>query len=170
MERSVRLRLDGPQALYIGDCLKREEQAAQLSAGKPSLAAYWQQLLAQRLTREGLMLWVPLHIAPHGIALTAEVDLSGGDILDISLALGDFGYTHMARLWAQLYASLAWDVAREILPRSSMLGKDYIDFATIEGRRLFADGMEKRDHEHGIKKRPPCGVREFMVFQKCGEA
>ena len=28
MERSVRLRLDGPQALYIGDCLKREEQAA----------------------------------------------------------------------------------------------------------------------------------------------
>ena len=67
MERSVRLRLDGPQALYIGDCLKREEQAAQLSAGKPSLAAYWQQLLVQRLTREGLMLWVPLHIAPCGV-------------------------------------------------------------------------------------------------------
>ena len=170
MERSVRLRLDGPQVLYIGDCLKRQEQAALLPAGKPSLAAYWQQLMDERLTAEGLMVWVPLHIAPHGIDLAAEFDLSGGDILDISLALGDFGYAHMARLWAQLYASLAWAVAREILPRCSMLGKDYIDFATIEGRRLFAGGMEKRDHEHGIQKRPPCGVREFAVFQKCGEA
>ena len=170
MERSVRLRLDGPQALYIGDCLQREERVAQLSAGKPTLAAYWQQLLDERLNAEGLMLWVPLHIAPHGIDLASEFDLSGSDILDISLVLGDYGYTHMARLWAQLYASLAWDVAREILPRCSMLGKDYIDFATIEGRRLFTDGMEKRDHEHGIKKRPPCGVREFAVFQKCGEA
>lgn len=170
MERSVRLRLDGPQALYIGDCLQREERAAQLSAGKPTLASYWQQLLDERLTAEGLMLWMPLHIAPHGIDLASEFDLSGNDILDIALALGDFGYTRMARLWAQLYASLAWDVAREILPRSAMLGRDYIDFSTIMGRRLFENGMKTRDREHGIKKRPPHGVREYAVFQKCGEA
>ncbi|WP_176756835.1 hypothetical protein [Selenomonas ruminantium] len=58
-------------------------------------------MLAERLTDAGLCLRVPLHIAPHGIDLTADFDLSGGDVLDISLALGDFGYGHMTRLRAQ---------------------------------------------------------------------
>ncbi|MBQ5501207.1 MAG: hypothetical protein IIT82_00585, partial [Selenomonas sp.] len=102
--------------------------------------------------------------------LNADFDLSGSDILDISLALGDFGYTRMSRLWAQLYASLAWDVARDILPCCAMLGQDYIDFSTIAGRSMFERGMEKRDREHGIKRRPPHSVREYTVLQKCGEA
>lgn len=127
MEQSVKVRIDGPQALYIGDCLEREEGLAMTPAGKPTLAGYWHQLLAERLTDAGLCLRVPLHIAPHVLDLTADFDLSGGDVLDISLALGDFGYGHMARLWAQLYASLAWDVAREILPRYAMLDFDGID-------------------------------------------
>ncbi|TYZ27686.1 hypothetical protein FZ041_10605 [Selenomonas caprae] len=170
MELNVRVRLDRPQTLYIGDCLKREEQGIKILSGKPSLADYWQQLLAERWAPDGLFVWVPLHIAPHGIDLNADFDLSGSDVLDISLALGDFGYDRMARLWAQLYASLAWDVAREILPCCSLLGKDYIDFSTIAGRRLFENGMKRRDREHGIKRRPPCSVREYVVLQKCGEA
>lgn len=169
MERSIRLRIDGPQALYIADCLEREKPASKVLSGPPTLAAYWRQLLDERLTSAGLFLWVPLHIAPHGVDLTGDADLSGSDILDISLALGDFGYTHMARLWAQLYASLAWNVAREILPRCAMLGQDYIDFSTIAGRRLFENGMNIRDREHGIKKRPPHGVREYAVMQMCRE-
>ena len=165
MERSVRVRLDEPQALYIGNCLEQEALAAQLPAGKSAFAAYWRQLREERLTPAGLFIRVPLHIAPHGIDFMAEVDLSGNDILDISLALGDFDHPHMARLWAQLYASLAWDVAREILPTLAMRGRDYLDFATIEGRQLFEIGMEKRDREHGIKRR---SLREFMVFHNAG--
>ena len=98
---------------------------------------------------------------PHGLDLAADFDLSGGDVLDISLALGDFGYGHMARLWAQLYASLAWDVAREILPRCAMLDFDGIDLATIAGRRLFENGMNARDHDHGSHRRPPHPVGKY---------
>jgi len=170
MENIVRLRIDRPQALYIGECLEREERGTMLPPGRTSLAGYWQQMVSERWADDGLFVRVPLHIAPHGIDLNADFDLSGSDILDISLALGDFGYTRMSRLWAQLYASLAWDVARDILPCCAMLGQDYIDFSTIAGRSMFERGMEKRDREHGIKRRPPHSVREYTVLQKCGEA
>lgn len=116
MDNAIRVRIDGPQALYIADCLRRERQAAHLPLGPGSLAAYWQQLIEERLDGDGFFLWVPLHIAPHGAELAESYDLAGNDVLDIAIALSDWGYDHMARLWAQLYASLAWNVAREILP------------------------------------------------------
>lgn len=164
MDNAIRVRIDGPQALYIADCLRRERQAAHLPLGPGSLVAYWQQLIEERLDGDGFFLWVPLHIAPHGAELAESYDLTGNDVLDIAIALSDWGYDHMARLWAQLYASLAWNVAREILPAGLMRGREYIDLSTIGGRRFFENGMRRRDREHGIPKRPPMSLREQFVF------